>query len=249
MKQALLLALLGSILLSGCATPSIPANHTATEKKDIAEGKLVTFVDRRQPTGALRLDKTKYPNGVFVCASGWAFPTDQCYPLMGKLVSQDLEARGIPIAKDQATADVTLYYNASFWFEGRMPDKNFTYALEMWLAKGGMDIKEHKGAGLEVGVTYLAAKSLQIGGLALFGGLMTSGGGYWADRHWVSITMIEVDNKTAKIVNKGVWSDKPDLLPRYEFAGRYIGPVKATDSSLKLFELAMKETLNQVVAP
>ena len=247
MKQIFLWATLVSILLSGCGTPPVPANLNDADRQEIANGKQVRFVDYRPATGTLKLDKSKLPNGVFVCASGWVFPTDQCYPLMGELVGRYLSDRGIPIAKDQASADITLYFNAAFWNEGRMPDRNLTYSLEVWLSQGGMDIKGQKGVWGEAGVTYLAARTMQLGGLALYGGLLNSGGGYWKDRHWVSITMIEVENKNATIVKKGVWSDKPDTLRQYEFAGRYIGPVKANESSLKLFEQALKETLDEVV--
>ncbi len=247
MKRAIFVAVLASAILSGCGTPSVPANLSVSERKEVAEGKQVRFLDYRPVKGSLRLEKGKLPNGVFVCASGWAFPTDQCYPYMGELVGQYLADRGIRVVKEQTAADITLYFNAAFWYEGRMPDRNFTYALETSLAKGGMEIKEQKGAGIETGVVFAAGRALQLGGLALFGGLMGSGGGYWADRHWVSITMLEVDNKSSIIRNKGVWSNKPDQLRSYEFAGRYIGPVKANESSLKLFGQAMNETLDQVV--
>lgn len=247
MKRTFLMAVLASTILTGCGTPSVPASLSDLERKEVAEGKQVRFLDYRPAKGSLRLEKNKLPNGVFVCASAWPFPTDQCYPFMGELVGQYLSDRGIPVVKEQAAADITLYFNAAFWYEGRMPDKNFTYALETSLAKGGLEIKDQKGAGIETGVALAAGKAMQLGGLALFGGLMSSGGGYWADRHWVSITMIEVVNKSSIIQSKGVWSNKPEQLHSFEFAGRYIGPVKANESSVKLFGQAMNEALDQMV--
>ena len=128
-----------------------------------------------------------------------------------------------------------------------MPDPNFSYALENWLVKGGaLENTQKKGNGLETGVTFLAGRAMQIGGLAMFGALMSNGGGYYDNRHWVSINLVEVDTKTATQVNNAPWGGAEDMS-QFEFAGRYIGPVKAINSSLPLFEQAMKETLDQVV--
>ncbi|MBU1425915.1 MAG: hypothetical protein KKH12_10835 [Gammaproteobacteria bacterium] len=247
MKRAILWAVT-VLVFSGCSTPQPTVSLTDGEKKSIKEGKLVTFQDIRPTKGSLRLDKATLPNGVYVCASGWKFPTPNCYPNLGKLVSQYLADRGIPIAKDQASADQTLYFNAAFWYEGHMPDPNFSYALEMWLVKGGaLESAQRKGTGLETGVTFLVGRAMQIGGLAMFGAMMSSGGGYYADRHWVSVTMVAVDTKTATQVNNAPWGVKAEDMSQFEFAGRYIGPVKAVDSSLPLFEQAMNKTLDQVV--
>ena len=237
-----------SILLVGCSTPQPTVPLSESDKRSISEGKLVKFTDIRPATGNLQLDKATLPNGVFVCASAWAFPTPNCYPYLSKLVGQHLSARGIPIARDQASSDATLYFNAAFWYEGHMPDPNFSYNLDTWLAKGGaLDNTQKKSTSLETGGIYLAGKALQIGGTAMFGALMSSGGGYYTNRHWVSISMVKIDTKTSVQINNAPWNTDTSAVHQFDFAGRYVGPVKVNDSALPLFDQAMKETLDQVV--
>lgn len=248
MKKTTLHVIAYFILLAGCSTPQPTVPLSDSEKKSISEGKLVKFTDIRPATGNLQLDKTKLPNGVFVCASAWAFPTPNCYPYLSKLVGQHLSARGIPIAKDQTSSDATLYFNAAFWYEGHLPDPNFSYNLDTWLAKGGaLDNTQKNGTGLATAGIYLAGQALQIGSTAMFGALMSSGGGYYANRHWVSLSMIEVPTKTSIQINNAPWSTDANSLHQFNYSGRYVGPAKVNDSALPLFDQAMKETLDQVV--
>lgn len=260
MRKMMAFAML-PVALGGCATSHTPVPLTADEKKAVKSGKLIRLTDVNPPFGAVALNKGKLPNGVAVCASAFDFPTVKCYPELSKLVSRYLSDRGVPIAKDQASSDAILYFNAAFWFEGHMPNRDFSWALEQWLQQGKskFDTVDGKGrGGMNEAGAILTAGVLHLGGLGLLQGLMASGGGHYTDRHWVSISLAKVDTKNAVLSTNGfgpfhtnaspaLWGKTYNDVQRFQFSGRYVGPAEISASSLPLFEQAVKETLDRVV--
>lgn len=244
--------------MSGCSTlmpmdQPYPVSMTDTEKKEIADGKLVKFVDlypykgdpRLMQVDNLHLNKDKLPNGIFVCASAWAAPTPNCYPNLSKLVGQNFAARGIKIAKDQSSADAVVYFQASFWYEGQGPNPNFTYAIEQSLINNGTLTLESK-SGHGTADAFLIGKLLSLGAMTTFSGMMAGGSGHYADRHLIMLSFSMIDAKTAVEINKAPWASKDADVQRYVFKGRYIGPVKANESASPLYEQAMTESLDHI---
>ncbi|MBI3481361.1 MAG: hypothetical protein HY016_13580 [Nitrosomonadales bacterium] len=110
------LLLIVVVTLAGCATKGnyVSTNLSSDEQGRLEKGSLVKLqrILPDSPAEKLVLSPAMYTNGVYVCAIESL--SKSCLPSLGRLVSDKLARKGIVIARDQSTADATLYFET--WF-------------------------------------------------------------------------------------------------------------------------------------
>lgn len=249
------LMLFGGVLLTlaGCAfqQPPITTNLSETERQEIKSGNLIKLTTIEKNSGNLVLDKVAYPNGIYVCASAWAFPTYHCYPDLGKYIGKYFSDRGIKIVDSPDKADAVVYFNAALWYEGCGPNPNFSFSLQKMLEKNKtiLDKVDTHGPGGELLLSAMMVEAMQYSFLSLMG----SGGGYWSNRHWMKLTLLKIDKKDITMIpvkdglRHAVWVKNPGDQQSYEFTGRYIGPAKIEKSSIVIFDESLKTVLGGII--